>query len=587
MDIKRKALNLIDSEKYRKDIDGLRAIAVIPVILFHFGWLESGYLGVDIFFVISGFLITGIIYHKIQQDSFSITDFYVRRTRRILPLVSFICLISIIVGIFVMLPDDLENLAQSVIATNLFSNNILQILTTKNYWDVVNEFKPLMHTWSLAIEEQYYLLYPFIFLFLGKRRISWILPLLIALTLISIILFFTPFPEFEKFYLLHFRFFELSIGGIAAIILKRRTITHNWNWLVVLGLMFLLIFKIEAIPESFSLLLCIGLTTLILISSNQKERFSNFILTNKLAIFFGKISFSLYMWHQLILAFSRYFILKEINTVDYFFIFIVTIFLSFLSFKIIESPFRDKNIMQTRTVFLILFGLFFTTTATSGYIVFKSGVLRDVPELNILSDTVTKNQHSKYNDRIYKYDLPFKSKDKIKILVIGNSFSRDWANVLLESEIKENIEVSYIYDPYKSPEFETRKNEADLIFVSSFRKEKIESFELKDLNFHVIGAKNFGVNNGFFYNYTGKEFCLQTTKMEEGYLTSNVNQSLVWKERYINLINLFLNNNNEVPVFTDNCKFISQDTRHFTKDGAKFTAKLLDKQLKEFISDLK
>ncbi len=111
---------LTDSRKYRKDIDGLRAIAVLAVIIFHFGHLPNGYLGVDVFFVVSGYLITGIIYQEICKDRFSISNFYLRRTRRIIPLVLFLSLVSMIIGIIIMLPDDLENLAQSIIATNIF-----------------------------------------------------------------------------------------------------------------------------------------------------------------------------------------------------------------------------------------------------------------------------------------------------------------------------------------------------------------------------------------------------------------------------------------------------------------------------------
>ena len=145
-------MNLSKNNNYRKDIDGLRAYAVLAVVIFHFGFLPNGFLGVDVFFVISGYLITGTIYKKLLNNKFSIKEFYIRRTKRIIPLVSFICLISLILGVIVMLPDDLENLAQSIVATNFFNNNTLQVLTTKNYWDVVNEFKPLMHTWSLALK---------------------------------------------------------------------------------------------------------------------------------------------------------------------------------------------------------------------------------------------------------------------------------------------------------------------------------------------------------------------------------------------------------------------------------------------------
>ena len=124
--------------KYRKDIDGLRAIAVLSVIFFHLGYLPNGYLGVDIFFTISGYLITKIVYAESVENKFSITQFYLRRIRRIIPLVLFTSSIAVLIGFFVMLPDDFENLCQSLIATNFFGNNILQLITTGNYWDIVN-----------------------------------------------------------------------------------------------------------------------------------------------------------------------------------------------------------------------------------------------------------------------------------------------------------------------------------------------------------------------------------------------------------------------------------------------------------------
>jgi peptidoglycan/LPS O-acetylase OafA/YrhL len=354
--------------KYRPEIDGLRAIAVLPVIFFHFGIMPNGYLGVDVFFVISGYLITGIIYKQILNNSFSIKNFYIKRTRRILPLVSFICLIALIIGVFTMLPDDLENLSQSIIATNFFSNNILQILTTKNYWDVVNEFKPLMHTWSLAIEEQYYLFYPFLFLLIGKKRISWLLPILVTSTIISIILYFSDFPEYQKFYLLQYRFFELSIGGIAAIVFFGKTIKHSFNWLVIISLCSLLVVNFDFLSDSIKLLLSVILTVLVLISNNSNRKISKILLENNVFILIGKISFSLYMWHQIVLAFARYFVFKELNAINLSIAFIITFALSYLSYKFIETPFRhskqfsNKMVLSTKLLITIL------TTTSSIYI---------------------------------------------------------------------------------------------------------------------------------------------------------------------------------------------------------------------------
>jgi peptidoglycan/LPS O-acetylase OafA/YrhL len=129
-------------KKYRKDIDGLRAYAVIVVIIFHLGFLPNGYLGVDIFFVISGYLITSIIYKQLLDDSFSVYRFYQRRIKRIIPLLLFISTFAFILGLIFMLPDDLENLAQSVVSSNLSANNILMLITSSDYWAVKNEYKP-------------------------------------------------------------------------------------------------------------------------------------------------------------------------------------------------------------------------------------------------------------------------------------------------------------------------------------------------------------------------------------------------------------------------------------------------------------
>lgn len=571
-------ISLVGSKKYRKDIDGVRALAVISVIIFHFGCLPNGYLGVDVFFVISGYLITGIIYREISEDRFSILDFYIRRTRRIIPLVSFICFIALIIGTITMLPDDLENLAQSVIATNFFGNNVLQVVTTKNYWDVVNEFKPLMHTWSLGIEEQYYLFYPFIFLFIGKKRISWVLPILVIFTLASLALFFSPFLEFYKFYLLPFRFYELSIGGILAILLKKKVIKHNFSWFLVLILGIILCYKPSFIGSDILLFSTIIISSLLLISANEKNKFTSFFLENKVSVFIGKISFSLYMWHQLILAFARYFIVKEMDEFNLVIIFILTLILSSLSYYLIEQPFRNKSIISNKVLTLSLTFLFVFTSLFSFYIYQKAGVLKDIPELDITEGNVKRNMHAKYNDNVYSLDTNFKSIDKMKVLVIGNSFGRDWANVLLESRFYDKIELSYVYNPSTHKELQKRVLEADLIFYSTGTHSKLKKFNIPDNKVWCIGTKNFGINNGIFYNYRGDDYCNQRTSMEEGYIKQNNLLKTEWGNRYIDLIGLVIDSKSKVPVYTANCKFISQDCRHLTKAGAKYFANLIEAQ---------
>ena len=155
--------------KYRPEIDGLRALAVIPVILFHAGFdlLSGGFIGVDVFFVISGYLITTILIDDLENKRFSIINFYERRARRILPALFFVMLLCIPFAWMWMLPDALENFGQSLVSTSLFSNNILLMLTSADYWELKAVYKPLLHTWSLAVEEQYYIIFPIFLLLRG------------------------------------------------------------------------------------------------------------------------------------------------------------------------------------------------------------------------------------------------------------------------------------------------------------------------------------------------------------------------------------------------------------------------------------
>ncbi|MDR0832726.1 MAG: acyltransferase [Candidatus Symbiothrix sp.] len=575
-------------------IDGLRAIAVVAVILFHFGYLPNGYLGVDVFFVISGFLITGLIYSESKEGKFSIKTFYLRRIRRIIPLVSFVTLAAVIWGLFVMLPDDLENLAESAVATTLFSNNILQAITTKDYWDIVNEFKPLMHTWSLGVEEQYYFLYPVLFLVLYGKKLKFVLPTLIALTALSLVLFFLPvFSAPAKFYYLPFRFFELSFGGITAIVMKEKMLTISKSQTVLSSLFLVILVAILAcykpmIPHSAQLLLAVLSTCMILFFTKNTNNLSNWILENKPVVFIGKISFSLYMWHQIFAAFTRYFIKSELTEADYFILLAITVMTSIGSYYLIEQPFRNKKKVTNTRLFAILIPTTLITLVLSMFLYLNAGVIKDVPELNITKSNVTRNLHAQYNDRIYGYDHEFVTQNKLKLLIIGDSFARDFANILLESNYSDTLEISYISD-VNDPRIKKRMKDADLAFYSFGGKMddnlvKIPEEQVEKV--YYAGIKNFGSNNGIFYNYRGEDYYGQRTPMVHGTLELNNTLKAQWGNAYVDLIGYIVDANNEMPVFTPEHKFISQDNKHLTKAGAQYYARLLEKD-KKFILNKK
>jgi peptidoglycan/LPS O-acetylase OafA/YrhL len=575
------------SNKYRKDIDGLRAIAVLAVILFHYGFLPMGYLGVDIFFVISGFLITGLIYEECKENQFSIKTFYLRRIRRIIPLVSFICIVVLFIGIATMLPDDLENLSESIIATNFFSNNILQAITVKNYWNVVNEFKPLMHTWSLGVEEQYYLVYPILFIFFSKNRLKWILPILIGFTILSLILFFFPFSSSVKFYYLPFRFFELSLGGILAILIKQKILSppqhqHKGYILIIKSVLLVLLLGILIsllvidifTPDSIQLLLVVIITCLIMGLTN-KNKIISLVLENKLIVFIGKISFSLYMWHQVVLAYARYFVFVDLDLTKFVILISITLILSVLSYYLIEQVFRNKTRVNNKALLFTLLPMIFISLGVSVWLYRNAGIIKDIPELDITSNNRVRGVHAKYNDRIYAYDKDFETDDSLKVLIIGNSYARDFANILIESKFSKEIEISYIFNR-KDEKRAVRINRADIIFYSELELDQISKNTTGMQKIYCIGPKNFGVNNGIFYNYKGDDYFEQRTNMQKGVLELNTTLKNQWKDKYIDMIAYVVDGNNKVPVFTPDKKFISQDCFHLVKAGAKYYAVLIE-----------
>lgn len=563
-----------NSMQFRKDIQGLRALAVIVVIIFHLGFLPNGYLGVDIFFVISGFLIIGIINKDFVNDRYSIKDFYIRRFRRIIPLVLLTGLVALVLGTYFMLPDDLENLSQSIIATNFFSNNVLQFLTSRNYWDVMNDYKPLMHTWSLGVEEQFYIVIPFLFLF-SSRKNNKIFPIILIATIGSALTYILYTDEAVKFYMLPMRFFEISIGGLAA--LKAREIKSNVyvSGMAFLTLIVFLLFNIKMPGELKTIVIVVA--TVLLIVYNESSFKINWFLESRIAVYIGTISFSLYMWHQLILAFFRYSVSQDFNLYSSLVLGVIMFVVAVVSYHFIEDYFRKPHNISTKKLLVICSFLFVGLNAASFYIYLKAGVIRDIPELEISAGHVERGMHAKYNSRIRELTQDFTPSNKINVLLIGNSFARDWANVLLESEFRDQINISYSEFPFSTKNLQSKLDMADIIFFSPYYKAEYipvsKKFRIDEKKIWIVGTKNFGPNNGLLYNQKrNQNNCDLRAYVSDYALNENKELKEEWGNRYIDLLSYVMDTTNKVPVFTQNCEFISQDTRHFTRSGAAFFA---------------
>jgi len=290
--------------QYRPEIDGLRALAVLMVICFHAKsyFFNGGFVGVDVFFVISGYLITSILIKEIDQGHFSLIKFYERRARRILPALFFVATISIPLAWIFMTPADMLNFSKSLIAIPTFLSNIF-FLKHSGYFDLNSELKPLIHTWSLAIEEQFYIVFP-LFLFLISKYCKKIIPL-IFIFIIAVSLFIAQYKlhlfQEKVFYLLPYRAWELILGSLIAFSKKNKYYPKSnlVNQLTsLLGLMLILLPGVffseltpfpglNAIPPTFG-------TAMILLSLHEKTLISK-ILQQKILVGIGLISYSLYL----------------------------------------------------------------------------------------------------------------------------------------------------------------------------------------------------------------------------------------------------------------------------------------------------
>ncbi|MCF7969083.1 MAG: acyltransferase [Methylococcaceae bacterium] len=338
---------------YRREIDGLRALAVLPVILFHAGFerFSGGFVGVDVFFVISGYLITTIILAELEQGKFSIVNFYERRARRILPALFLVMLVCIPFAWLYLPSPEYKDFSQSLVAVSVFASNIL-FWRESGYFDTAAELKPLLHTWSLAVEEQYYVLFPpvlMLFWRLGKR---WILVMLGLVFVASLAV--AEWAAYAKpaaaFYLLPTRGWELLVGAFAAFYLSKasrkgfsKAVGEVGGWLGVTLILYAVFAcsKATPFPGLYALVPTLG-AVLVILFATQQTTVGKFI-GNKVFVGVGVISYSAYLWHQPLFAFAKQRSLTEPSHIVFLILSALTLLLAYLSWRYVETPFRAKS----------------------------------------------------------------------------------------------------------------------------------------------------------------------------------------------------------------------------------------------------
>lgn len=383
--------------KYRPEIDGLRGIAILAVVLCHMQLLAGGFLGVDIFFVISGYLITSIIIQDLDQNKFSFIKFYDRRARRILPTLFIVVLSSIVAGWYIMSPLQLKNLAQSVISVMLFVSNHFFWKKT-GYFDEAAEVTPMLHTWSLSVEEQFYILFPFIVFLIWRYARNYLAHAIILCLLISLLQAQIICANYTKanFYLLSSRIWELMAGAILAQVEYSHGRTQSIRATKILPLAGLILIIISFIcfddemlhPAFISIVPIIG-TISIIWHSNSKD-WCYKILTSRLLVYSGLISYSIYLWHQPVLAFLKIHnaSLSEFSTKLQ--VMLAVFALSFLSWRFIEKPFRDKKCISGKVFIIFLVFAFILIILCSILIVKNQGYLNKHKMPATIADSIKK-----------------------------------------------------------------------------------------------------------------------------------------------------------------------------------------------------
>ncbi|HHF0517761.1 TPA: acyltransferase family protein [Haemophilus influenzae] len=382
----------MSSIKYRPEIDGLRAIAVISVIIYHLNenWLSGGFLGVDIFFVISGFLITGIIITEIQQNSFSLKQFYTRRIKRIYPaFIAVMALVSFIASV-IFIYNDFNKLRKTIELAIAFLSNFYLGLT-QGYFDLSANENPVLHIWSLAVEEQYYLIFPLI-LILAYKKFREIKVLFIITLILFFILLATSFvsANFYKevlhqpniYYLSNLRFPELLVGSLLAIYhnlsaskqasKQASNVIAILSTLLLFSCLFLMNNDIAFIPGITLILPCIF--TALIIHTTSQNNIVKLCLSNKAIVFIGKISYSLYLYHWIFIAFAYYITgEKQINNQSIAIVTVLTIIFSVLSYYLIEQPIR-KSKLNFKQSFLYIY--FIPSLLLLGFNLYKRQTIR-------------------------------------------------------------------------------------------------------------------------------------------------------------------------------------------------------------------
>ena len=576
---------------FRSEILGLRALAILPVVFFHygFGFFEGGFIGVDIFFVISGYLITSLIIEK--GNNFNIYNFYLRRIRRIVPLLLLVTLLTVPFAYFLLLPNNFNDYGKSLIFTPLFLTNFI-FWMQEGYWEFSSQLKPLLHTWSLAVEAQFYILFPLIFFIKNQKKIIilfiilWFISFIIATNNNSQFLLVTTDKTLSigSFYLPFARFWEFLTGGFVFFLEKKikfKKFSIN-NFISTIGLILIIysIFNFEYsldYPNAYALFPVVG-TGLLLVYVEKKFIIYK-ILDSKIFMHIGLISFSLYLWHFPIIVFKKY--LTNLNSSIFIEIFtlLLAYILSIISYKYIEKPFYKNNILKNK-FFLLVVVLIALIISFLGLSIYKNQGKTSFVKKRIYEIQKNFELYPYYfmENTLASIDIISYSEDesKRKILVLGDSHARDLVRVLKKYNeiLKSNnlkvendfsfVEFSKIYMDKKSELFKKSKQADHVILSRQFTSERKQLKKIdKLINFFNENKINSTLVGSAVEFYTAEDDALLTFVLQNQQnlnFLKNMNITKINSYFYLNLKTYLFNTNKELKKISNkhNISFLNR-----------------------------
>lgn len=489
--------------KYRPELDGLRAIAVMPVIFFHLGYaqVKGGYYGVDVFFVISGYLITRILITDIENDDFSFHRFWMKRVKRLLPLLLTMIAFVLMAASFLIYKPDIKNIANDIFPALFSYFNFHALLDFGSYWGRSSEESLLLHTWSLSVEEQFYLLYPG-FLFLSKKYLKNFLTPILLVTGISAVFFLVGLykrPD-ATFFMLPTRAWELGVGGLAVFVSHRFLKIKYASALSLLGLSLILATYFEANTKiDFFVFFPVLGTFLMIVFTSRRDAVGR-LLSNRLVVYVGRISYSLYLWHWVFIVLKNKFeySLHGVNShLLNMLVFGVTVLFSIASFTLIENKTRRNQ----NTPKLVLVGVLIISSIT---FYFKSDLFPAryeskfkessfyafyydlTPSQELLSDWFETNdllygvrspdRPSQFNEAFKRFGITPVGSHSVspQIMLLGDSHGVMWAILMEEISQELNFSLSSYTSNGTKPFFNLDDVESQNAINGFSRNERVE-----------------------------------------------------------------------------------------------------------------